>query len=305
VDPARDARWFGRYLPGTLVLGDPAARDAAIHAVQACVPEATLLPVGADRLIPGVTPDPGPLTVWARERSRVGDTYTYDVEVLGAEGRVRERWDGLRFRVVGGTEHRGPWVAPLLGPFLERRVEALIEGSSVAVVVDRDESGDRRGRSVKAIQRAVNEPVSVLFRPDGKPEVKGDLEVSASHAGSVTLAVAGPGPVSCDVEPVEVRSDETWRALLGDDRHALAGVVAREGEEDPTVAATRVWTAVECLKKSGARSDAPLVRVGSRQKGWVLLASGARRVATFAASVRGTEPPLVFAVLARCDDARL
>jgi len=305
VAPARDVRWFGRYLPGTLVLGDPAARDAAIHAVQACVPEAALLPVGVDRLVPGVTPDPGPWQVWARERSRAGDTYTYDVEVLGADGRVRERWEGLRFRVVAGTEHRGPWVAPLLGPFIERKVEEWIEGSSVSVVVDRDESGDRRERSVRAIQRARTEPVSVLFRPDGKPEVEGGLEVSASHAGPVTLAVAGPGPVSCDVEPVEVRSDEAWRALLGDDRHGLAGVVAREMEEEPTVAATRVWTAVECLKKSGARSDAPLVLVGSPMKGWVLLASGERRMATFAASVRGAETPLVFAVLARCDSASL
>ena len=41
-------------LPAELVLGDPAARDAAIHAVQACIPQATILPIGVDRLIPGV-----------------------------------------------------------------------------------------------------------------------------------------------------------------------------------------------------------------------------------------------------------
>src|SRR5688572_32285608 len=38
IMPDGTTTWFGRYLPGGLVLGDPGARDAAIHAVQACVP---------------------------------------------------------------------------------------------------------------------------------------------------------------------------------------------------------------------------------------------------------------------------
>ena len=49
------AEWFDRYLPAELILGDPAARDAAIHAVQACIPHATILPVGVERLIPGLS----------------------------------------------------------------------------------------------------------------------------------------------------------------------------------------------------------------------------------------------------------
>src|SRR5207244_100887 len=44
------AAWFGRWLPGTLVLGDPGARDAALHAVQACIPHRVLLPIGVDRI---------------------------------------------------------------------------------------------------------------------------------------------------------------------------------------------------------------------------------------------------------------
>src|SRR5205807_9707834 len=44
------ADWFGLYLPSGLVLGDPGARDAAIHAIQACIPHATILPTGVDRL---------------------------------------------------------------------------------------------------------------------------------------------------------------------------------------------------------------------------------------------------------------
>ena len=42
--------WFGRYLPQDLILGDAGARDAAIHALQACVPQGTILPVGIRHL---------------------------------------------------------------------------------------------------------------------------------------------------------------------------------------------------------------------------------------------------------------
>ena len=47
---ARAERWFGPYLPQPLVLGDPGARDAAIHAVQACVPDRRIVPTGIDCL---------------------------------------------------------------------------------------------------------------------------------------------------------------------------------------------------------------------------------------------------------------
>ncbi len=50
---AEPSEWFHRYWPGRLVLGDPAARDAVIHSLQACIPQATILPIGVDRLVPG------------------------------------------------------------------------------------------------------------------------------------------------------------------------------------------------------------------------------------------------------------
>jgi len=302
VVPDGKVQWFGRYVPDALVLGDPGARDAAIHAIQACIPGAALLPVGVDRLVPGVSTDPGSWTVRARERSAGEDTLTYDVEVVGSDGRVRERWEGLRLRKMGSAVPGDPWVAPLLGPYIERRLEDLITGSTVAVVVDRCGKGERNERTEIAVQRVVEKPVPVLRRPDGKPEVANGPEVSASVAGDVTLAVAGPGPVGCDVEPVVDRTDLDWQALLGVERHALAGIIAREAGEAAAAASTRVWAASECLKKAGARIDAPLVLVSSSSDGWVVLKAGRLRTATLVVRVQGIEAPLVFAVLARCDD---
>src|SRR5678815_4091210 len=50
ISPASDT-WFSRYLPGELVLGDPAMRDAAIHGIQGCIPSASLLPVAVRRIV--------------------------------------------------------------------------------------------------------------------------------------------------------------------------------------------------------------------------------------------------------------
>ena len=147
--------------------------------------------------------------------------------------------------------------------------------------------------------------MSVRRRPDGKPEVPGDRAVSAAHAGDLTLAVAGPGPVACDVEPVSARPAAVWRDLLGAGGFALAAVVEREAKEDQAAAATRVWAAKECLKKAGAMAASPLVLESTSADGWVLLKSGLLAIATFVVPVRGAETRLALAVLVRKNDAGL
>jgi enediyne polyketide synthase len=129
--------------------------------------------------------------------------------------------------------------------------------------------------------------------------------VSAAHAGDLTLAVAGPHPLGCDVEPAVARPSAAWRDLLGLERFALAEIVAQRMGEDADAAATRVWAACECLKKAGAMLDAPLVLADTSADGWVVLSSGALRVAAWVASVPRSESRLALAVLVRSDNARV
>jgi enediyne polyketide synthase len=88
-----------------------------------------------------------------------------------------------------------------------------------------------------------------------------------------------------------------WRALLGPDRYALAELVAREAGEDETAAATRIWSATECLKKAGTMISGPLMFVSSAGDGWVKLASGPLIIATVIAQVRGDQNRLAIALL--------
>jgi enediyne polyketide synthase len=298
--------WFGPYLPRDLLLGDPAARDAAIHAVQACIPHRTILPIGVDRLLFGEPPAPGPRLVTARESSRQGDTFTYELEIADAEGRVFERWEGLRLRAMSGADFEGPWPIAMIGPYLERRVAELIPGPAISTVAMIGGEGDRRDRSRTAFGAALGHPAPVRWRPDGKPEVDGGRAVSSSHAGDLTLAVAGPAEVGCDLEPVRPRDETSWLDLLGPDRLALARQVARETGEGLDTAASRVWAASEAIEKAGAMLRVPLVLIPSPGLvGRVLMGSGALLVATEVIRVRGVEHPLAVAVAARGRHARL
>ena len=74
--------WFSRYLPQNLILGDAGARDAVIHALQACVPHATILPTGIERLTIYSLNSEGNQYVLAQERQHIGDTFIYDLQVL-------------------------------------------------------------------------------------------------------------------------------------------------------------------------------------------------------------------------------
>ena len=303
IGPDGAGDWFVPYLPGQLVLGDPGARDAAIHAVQACIPHVTVLPTGADRVVIDSAGTPGARFVRARERARDGGTFVYDLEVTDADGLVRERWEGLKLRTVASTSGERTWAEPLLGTYAERRVAELIPGADVAIQTLLNGNGDRRFRSARAMQRMLGEKSVIQKRPDGKPEVSGNgrLEVSVSHAGDLTLAVSGRGPIGCDVEPVTPRAESVWQDLLGRERFGLAQVVAEEAAENHDAAATRVWAALESLKKAGAMMDAPLVLESAAEDGWVTLTAGPFTLATLVARVRSSREPLALAVAVKPD----
>ena len=292
--------WFGMYLPTNLILGDPGARDAAIHAVQACVPHARLLPIGIDRLVLGQADPAAAKLVHATERSRHADLFVYDLEVSDFEGRVLERYEGLRLRRVEGIIGQGQWPVPLLGTYVERRIEELLPGAPISIAIQDSPDDSRSARSDHAIRRVLGSTVTIQRRSDGKPEVAGDSKVaiSLSHTGPLTMAVAGPRPIGCDIEQSLSRPYAVWRGLLRKDGFALARILARESGEDEATAATRVWAAMECLTKAGSMLDAPLVSESFMSDGWALLRSGSNTIATFAARVRGVENQVVLAVLA-------
>ncbi|MFM9372872.1 type I polyketide synthase [Streptomyces sp. Da 82-17] len=296
--------WFAGFLPNELLLADPGMRDALMHGNQVCVPDATLLPSGIERLHPlgTATEAPDKLRYCATERHRDGDTYVYDVVVRTPDGTAVERWEGLTLHAVRKTDGSGPWVAPLLGSYLERTLEEEL-GTHVSVAVEPSTGAgveERRAGTAAAVRRALGESVEIGYRPDGRPELADGRRLSAAHTLGLTLGVVSDSTeqtVACDVEAVNVRTEDDWQGLLGE--HApLAAEVARQTGEAPDTAATRVWSAVECLKKAGVAAGAPLTLAPSGRANWVVLTAGELRIATFVTALRDVLEPVVFAVLA-------
>ena len=279
--------WFAPVLPDALQLADPGPRDAFMHALQACVPDATLLPDRIERLVPAVGTWPERLILVARERSHDGDTYIYDFTVHDEEGQTLEEWQGLRLRAL--RRHGPPAIAALAGPYLQRRLQ---EVSGVAV--EPEGPDERAEASRRAVSRAAGEEVVIHHRPDGRPEAGNGLSVSISHGPGFVLAVTGQDPLGCDAETAV---DRSWPGLLDTNRLTLTDQAMAELGESRATAATRVWAATECLLKAGGYATDPLSLVESPEPGWLTLASGRARIATFVTTLSGLQDPVVFAVL--------
>jgi enediyne polyketide synthase len=115
--------------------------------------------------------------------------------------------------------------------------------------------------------------------------------------------VASERRVACDVELAATRSDDEWADLLGPDGLALARLLASGRGESLSLAATRVWGAIECLRKTGHATTTLADASGPEPGRWVVLGSGGARIASFTTSLHGVTEPVVFTMLAEGGEA--
>jgi enediyne polyketide synthase len=113
----------------------------------------------------------------------------------------------------------------------------------------------------------------------------------------VTLAVVGDAArLGCDVEIVRDRDQQSWADLLGAEQIPVRDLLVAEAGDTEAIAGTRVWSALECLRKTGSTAQAlTLDRVDS--EGWVVLSAGDATIATWVTALNDLTDPVVFAVL--------
>ncbi|MBD0347485.1 MAG: polyketide synthase dehydratase domain-containing protein, partial [Coleofasciculus sp. Co-bin14] len=155
ITPTQPMGWFSQYLPQALVLGDPGAKDAAIHALQACIPQATILPTGIDQLIIYDADVTTTRFVQAKERQQIGNTFIYDVDVITADGKIIEHWQGLQLQVIKRRDTSLPWAVSLLAPYLERRLQEVVATNDWAIAVVQEPAAPRQIRSDRVIHKAL------------------------------------------------------------------------------------------------------------------------------------------------------
>lgn len=77
-----------------------------------------------------------------------------------------------------------------------------------------------------------------------------DARISLSDTNALVLALIAPPPVGIDIETIDSRDADTWRALLNDDGYAQALMHERHTHESFDTAATRIWALIESYKKA-------------------------------------------------------
>lgn len=298
---AGTSRWFGDHFPDRLVLGDPGARDAALHSVQACIPQLRLVPARIGRLRI-LKPLSGPCRVSATQVAESGNEFIWNLVISDAAGSIVEMWDNVHLRGIAELPLKATR-GPLLGPYIERRLPALGHRSSPRVVMRSNGAAPDAG-SEEILRELLDESASVWRRADGKPDSGTEAGISVAHTATLTLAVAAAGVVGCDLEKVSNRSSEVWSDLLGSDRASLADLISRERHEVRAAGATRVWAAVESLKKAGAPPGAALLFRRALDDGWVTLQAGQYAVSTWVTAPDG-QAQVALAVATRDSDARV
>lgn len=282
IDAARK-NLFGDFVSQTLIVGDPIVRDAAIHAVQACVPHARVLPVSVDRISIGINHHPAmQRIVHARERRRDANAFTYDLELVAPDGTVCERWFGLVLKAVERLPVPVDYCDALLGAYLGGRVEELIPGADITVgLTPRARVSSPQMRDVEGATPGI------VYRADGKPEMSDGRYISIAHSNAVTITATATRPLGCDVEPLRSLDDDSVPELLGHTGVGLARSIATLTGEDMHQSCLRVWTAKEAVYKIGRVVNAQLHLLSAPGDGWVTMSAGDARVAV--GVVRGTE----------------
>ncbi|TDQ00321.1 type I polyketide synthase [Labedaea rhizosphaerae] len=299
VETRWDMGWFAPFLPRDLLLGDPGMRDALMHGNQVCVPHATLLPLGVDRIHPYTELPEGSALVrfCATERSHDGDTYVYDVVVRTPDGTIVERWEGLRLRAVRKQGGRQQWHPALLGPYVERRIGELLATTAAVGVIPDTAGALRRANTRSSVRGLLGRDIEIHYRPDGRPELDSGQRLAVSHAAGVTMCVVDDATTGCDLEVVTKRPAEQWRGLLGAHAALLSPVMAQAGGSIDE-AGTRIWSAVESLRKAGLPIRTPLTLLSATVDSWTVFGCGRGRVATLLTGLAGLPDPVVVAVYA-------
>jgi enediyne polyketide synthase len=126
----------------------------------------------------------------------------------------------------------------------------------------------------------------------------GAIAHSRSHLDGVVLEASAPAPVACDWEPVADNDQiaSLRRIVSWADQ---ADLVRRLTGEPEGHVLTRLWTAQECLSKTGRTALGPLVVQGVYEQGWVLLRAGVDCIASSVLALDGEQRPIAVAILAR------
>ena len=289
---------FAADLGNCILLGDPYFRDVLLQSVQLTIPKHICLPVQIDKiqLWQNPTPEETARIVNVELQQLEGQEYLSEVVATNKDGYVLEKISGYRLRIL--EEHlENPTAVELANPEVrdQLKIQQLLHDTfkklglkcpAIALgytpdLADKSKK-QRRQQERPIITLALKDQLGltvedkVNFRlktlASGKPKLTGtqvnDLNLSLSHCDRYCLCVVDETPQGCDIELITHRSEEDWTALLSFNRTSLRDQLV-QGGDSLDQAGTRIWSALEAIRKAFNDVQAKLV-IEDRQENCVL-----------------------------------
>ncbi|MBZ9803452.1 type I polyketide synthase [Mesorhizobium sp. ES1-6] len=192
--------WFGSYEAKGLVLADPGAADACLHALQVTIPHKRVVPVSVERV--DLMNGGPPALVRAVEREVRSGYYIFDIDVEDSEGRCVQRWSRAAFRSIGKVDIASTLKSEfwLKAPFVERSAREAFDDDSIKVAIINDDLNTREKRRVSAFA-VLGITDSIDRRSDGRPILRnGEGFITLAHREGMTLALSADNHIGCDLE---------------------------------------------------------------------------------------------------------
>jgi enediyne polyketide synthase len=223
--------YFSSFVSSRLFSLEPTIRDAAFHAIQACDPEFSILPVSCKKIYRFYTNPKNQdyYTIDAREVSKKNKIYTYNIAIKDKKGNLLEYWEHVKLKVL--SDQKDTIInQDLLKIIIQRRINEFTNHST-------------------QINMSFEESDEILKRYDRKPMLKNGF-VTRAHSNGLSFQIASNYEVGCDIEQVIDSPDTNWATLLGTTRFELVKHVAATTQEPVARTATRIWGILESLKKA-------------------------------------------------------
>lgn len=315
------AESFAPSQGSALVLGDPYFRDVLLQSVQLTIPQDICLPVHINKIefFQNPSSDAGSRVVTVFLQKREGREYISEVVGTDEQGYVVERMTGYRLHIL--EEHpENPTAAELAFPeerdrsILHEVLTTTFKGFGLdqpavalgyAPNLQAKSKKQRLQQELPIITSALRTKLGlppeaemdfgIKTLSSGKSEFTGastvGLDLSLSHCDHYCLCVVEETPQGCDIESITHRTEADWVALLSSERSGVVDELV-QGGDIPDRAGTRIWSALEAVRKAFNGSHPKFSVVAKKGEGVLLKAqTPASDYLVVTVPVKLTRPP--------------
>jgi enediyne polyketide synthase len=184
----------------------------------------------------------------------------------------------------------------------------MVQILATTTQIKSDSSKDvtKQSGAVKNLNLTNESEAQIQWLKSGKPVITGlnntskTVEVSLSHDDRLCLCAAGIGAQGCDIACVDSRDRDDWLALLGNSRKSLLEQLTTQCSDTLDFAGTRIWAAIEALRKATELTNFKLILDRQDQDSLVFRGSASGKelcVLTFPLQLTRGKPRIVALVI--------